>query len=402
MKIKNCMQKLVPKFKTVAGQSHFSGTTNKNNFKLRIDNTNDIEVLEYCETLINAGFNKVSENFLSSGSEFDYHKNLFFCFAKQDLLIYVFFVANCKTLFITIEKSKIHIPEKFNFSNLDNVVQTITQISIKSGMCYAIQIKDGSYILIDGGVYCEEDEKKLLDFLFANSKHEKPLISTWFFTHAHVDHVELATKFVENYHDKIDIKSFAYLFPYCGKRSLSMENPRDINYLVKRLERTIKKRCPNADVFSLHTGQKFVYNGLYIDVIYSADNSFLYPQVSVNGFSAAFRINSDSGKIVTLLGDCMCEACRNLLNIYGDFLKSDILQVAHHGLIGGDKKLYQTIDPDICLWPTTYERFTGKYFSHRFQWCLGEGGCDYNAFIRDDSVKKRVHYSHGEIVTLEI
>ncbi len=33
-----------------------------------------------------------------------------------------------------------------------------------------------------------------------------------------------------------------------------------------------------------------------------------------------------------------------------------------------------------------------------YQWCLGEGGCDYNAYLRDEKIRKRIHY-HGSITT---
>ena len=33
-------------------------------------------------------------------------------------------------------------------------------------------------------------------------------------------------------------------------------------------------------------------------------------------------------------------------------LKSDVLQMAHHGQRGVEEELYQEISPEVCLWPT--------------------------------------------------
>ena len=85
---------------------------------------------------------------------------------------------------------------------------------------------------------------------------------------------------------------------------------------------------------------------------------------------------------------------------YGDYVKSDILQLTHHRLIGGDKRLYQCIDPSICFWSTSKERFLGNKPNQRYQWCLGEGGCDYNAFLRDEKIKKRTHYHASATTTI--
>jgi hypothetical protein len=98
----------------------------------------------------------------------------------------------------------------------------------------------------------------------------------------------------------------------------------------------------------------------------------------------------------------MHEACRRIAHTYGDYLKSDILQVTHHGLIGGDKELYELINPEICFWATSEERFLGLTPNQRYQWCLGEGGCDYNRWLRDDTIRKRMHYHCSNIVTITI
>ena len=41
-----------------------------------------------------------------------------------------------------------------------------------------------------------------------------------------------------------------------------------------------------------------------------------------------------------------------LLKEAGDRLKADIVQMAHHGQNGVDKKVYMAVAPRICLWPT--------------------------------------------------
>ena len=103
-----------------------------------------------------------------------------------------------------------------------------------------------------------------------------------------------------------------------------------------------------------------------------------------------------------MLGDCQNEACKRIADRYGDYVKSDVLQVAHHGLIGGDKRLYQLINPEICFWAVPETRFLGKKLNQRYQWCLGEGGCDYNTYLRDTSIRERTHYHGGKTVTINV
>jgi hypothetical protein len=41
-----------------------------------------------------------------------------------------------------------------------------------------------------------------------------------------------------------------------------------------------------------------------------------------------------------------------LVNTYGEKLKSDIVQMAHHGQKGSQKALYDLVDAKVHLWPT--------------------------------------------------
>ena len=236
MKFDNRDFLLLPKYKTIAGQRYNAGKMHKNDVRYRIVNTNVDEVYEYVSLLKEHGFVIDCENVISAGSEYSYNKNLFFCLKKQKLAVFIFFDANNKTIFITLTKGQTLPPKKISYSNNIGEKLTLTQINVNSGMCYAIKLCDGSFIVIDGGVYETEDEKTLLDFLANNNKLEKPLISTWFITHAHVDHIQLATKFIMNNKNKVDVKAFAYQFPDMNKVSISMEDNEEATNFINNFE----------------------------------------------------------------------------------------------------------------------------------------------------------------------
>ena len=181
-----------------------------------------------------------------------------------------------------------------------------------------------------------------------------------------------------------------------------MEDVELMKTQIDELEENIKSSYPNADLYALHTGQSYFYPGIEIEILWSIDDTFPYPYVSFNDTSAAFRIKFKNGKTMTFLGDCQIEACKKISQRSGDYLKSDILQVTHHGLIGGDKGLYKLIDPETCFWSVAEKRFLGLKPNQRYQWWLGEGGCDYNSYLRNESIRKRTHYHHGETITIEV
>ena len=64
-------------------------------------------------------------------------------------------------------------------------------------------------------------------------------------------------------------------------------------------------------------------------------------------------IKFDTGKTtILILGDTGIQSSEKLINTQKDKLKSDIVQVAHHGQAGATEELYKLINPKICLWPT--------------------------------------------------
>ena len=64
-------------------------------------------------------------------------------------------------------------------------------------------------------------------------------------------------------------------------------------------------------------------------------------------------IKFDTGNTTFLvLGDTGINSSKKLLETQKDKLKSDIVQMAHHGQQGATEELYKEINPRVCMWPT--------------------------------------------------
>ena len=51
------------------------------------------------------------------------------------------------------------------------------------------------------------------------------------------------------------------------------------------------------------------------------------------------------------LGDASTTASARMVKTYGDYLKSDMVQIAHHGYEGGTSSLYSNIGATVNIWP---------------------------------------------------
>ena len=388
-------------YKTLAGQSYPIGSIGKSDLRLRVQNTSEDECREYATALEQAGYKKRAEKQISPGSKYGYNVNLFYAYQNEEENVFVFWDAYAHTVFITVEPLG-SMPENVPVPSENEKSAKVSLFQLRSGLCSVIQLENDEFIVIDGGIRDEDAERRFYEFLRENTPSGKPIIALWIFTHPHKDHIGLTTNFVRDYKDLVDVKAFAYQFPNCEKISVAMESVELVKTQIDELEENMKNSYPNALVYSLHTGQSYFYPGVELEVLYSLDDTYPYPYLSFNDTSAALRAKFKSGKTVMYLGDSMNDACQKMAGRYGDYVKSDVMQLSHHGLIGGDRGLYELIDPEICFWASAERRFLGLKANQRYQYCLGEGGCDYNTYLRDESIRKREHYHHSVTTTIEV
>ena len=290
---------------------------------------------------------------------------------------------------------------------MENVKTTLAQIELKAGMAYVIQLDDGRFILIDGGEHFDADGARLYRYLCEKAQGEKPVIAAWFFTHGHRDHVKLAAYFMEEYKASVEIQTIAYNIPldvnYTGFDSTSGRGDAAAEELwYKSIE-----NFPSAKRHVLKRGDVFTFANAKVEIFTTAFEKYPDPPTSRNHTSAALKITFENGKSFLVLGDCEGDRLVKLLDptmpIYrtDEELKSDILQVPHHGLhvARADDyeiivQLYRKISPKICLWPQKAERF------YNDPWCQSEQ-YPYNRFLLDSVKDKNFHNTQTVVIDMD-
>lgn len=392
----------IPAFETVAGIPLPPKTVVEGETLYVIHNTQMAEARAYAAKLEVEGYVRYAAREIPANTESADLCNLFYTYVREDAHVFVFFAASLHMVYISVKApGALPAPQLPAYEKKAQV--SLTQISITSGMCYALQLEDGSFIMMDGGMYFAdaEDEKKILSFLEEKAPAgEMPRIALWMFSHSHVDHVQLATVFLEKYYDKVQLDAVAFQFPDPNVISFLFEDTKIEKGYIEGLCAAVQKHFPSALFQTLHTGQLYRFPGAEMEILWTADMLFPHTYLTANCASAAWRMKFADGRTALIMGDCMFDSCRRIAQVYGEYLKSDIFQVAHHGLLGGDIRLYKLVDPEICLWPTPKKRFEGTLEGQQYQWCVGDGDLEFNTWIRDDSIRQRTHYSHGENVTL--
>lgn len=213
-----------------------------------------------------------------------------------------------------------------------------------NGMSYVIRLKDGSFIVIDGGHDKQIDSDRLYNVMRKQSPDpDNIVIAAWFFTHGHSDHTGFFKSFCQTYASKVTVEQFVYNFP-------SIDEVNDAAQIATsgNLDRYFK----NVPIVKAHPGQAFYLRNAKITMLYTNDlwEHSLKPLSTSNEASLVFTVELEDKKFM-VLGDYYDD--RGILrSLYSaSTLKSDIMQVSHHGISNCGTKLYPIIAPEWALWP---------------------------------------------------
>ena len=249
---------------------------------------------------------------------------------KKNLLLTVLIILTLISFVILIFMNITE--EKYNY---------LTQLGNKSSrqmMGYVIKTKNGKLIVIDGGT--REDAENLTDNIYKNGG----TVDYWFLTHAHDDHIGAFLKIANE--SKIQINN---IYVSLNDMSWYEENDNARADAAKELIDTLKKPNIKEAVKEPKINEKINIDNINVDVL-----GVKNPELVENaGNEQSLVLKFDTGKTTLLiLGDTGVKSSEKLLSNQKEKLKSDIVQMAHHGQAGATKELYQEIKPSICLWPT--------------------------------------------------
>lgn len=379
-------------------------SSGEGNITLVIDHAYKELYTEFLKALSKDGFSKYSENRIGYACFATYYKDS--QFGKQ--AVYAMYYPDDSCYKITYGPLY-DLPTVKASTNQELVTPSFSQIrrvegsgeGQAPGMCCVVQCSDGKYIVFDGGGNNAEDKQTLYSYLVQNNPREGcPTIAAWVITHAHGDHMRLANSFLNDYSGKINLEMVVHNFPDWNSISIRNESVESMLGLASQFESVVEKNFPNAKKWIAHTGEVMQFAGCSMTVMYTPedyatsmgldfDDRVYFPWGNHTNTSYRLDIN---GTTVMMLGDSESTLNEWMARTYKEDLKSDILQLAHHGFNGGHIALYQKIDPDICIWPVEGARMQSSMTQY-----------DFNRYLLTQTKEgnDRVHHSMDDTVIYE-
>ncbi|MBE6531697.1 MAG: MBL fold metallo-hydrolase [Ruminococcaceae bacterium] len=249
------------------------------------------------------------------------------------------------------------------------------------GMCYIIRLEDGSFIVYDGGnsgayskIWSILIELHTQAYGSAPSASNPIRVSAWIITHSHTDHFAAFSKFLTEYGKDAAFRMDYLIGSFPAQNTLYATGSRteDIATLGKEGQiEALQAKVNNggAGTFKFieaFSGQRLYFANLEIEVLmtyedhpasfYHSNDSCTITRLTINSTSAtkgATVSGAAEGYKTTalILADANPGQSRYMCAMYGSYMQSDIVQLAHHGNIGCEIELYAAARPTVVLWP---------------------------------------------------
>ncbi len=214
-----------------------------------------------------------------------------------------------------------------------------------AGMGYVIVTDSGTLICIDGGH--AEDAEDLLALLESLSPARVPEVALWILTHPHGDHMGAlcAIAAQDGLCSRVKIRALMYDFPASYSKG-------------------VHNACHDAEMICHITGakairpapdQRMAMGGLDLHLLYTPEMGAKpsNPTTNPNYLSLIFTLTG-AHKKVTFTGDAYHPSMQAVADRYGKELKSDILQMPHHGLCDASCPVfYELVSADTLLIPAS-------------------------------------------------
>ncbi len=328
-------------------------------FLYLITDTSKESFMEYKETLAGCGFNLYDEHTIRD--------NYFATYVTNEFLLHVYFTSHDRTTRIIVDKNTTLYQKEKHTTASPTQQTTLYQMeldfrTIDCGMCYITQCEDGSFFIIDSAhMNSTNDHLRLYQLLrsLTPSDH-KIVIAGWFFSHAHQDHICKFMDFLEAGFADCIIEGLYYNFPSLSApgsenwKAGDSDTIREFFNLVENHSEIYK--------IKLHTGQHFFIRNLEFEVLATHEDLYPMPITRFNDSSTILLMTVDGCRTL-FLGDSNVAESTIAVARYGAYMKSDIVQVAHHGYNGSNVGIYYCANAKVALYSAPKRRYMSDHGS---------------------------------------
>ena len=328
----------VPMMTVANGKTKIVGDMGAGNQVITINGSELEEYWTYLEVLEETGFERYYDNG-KEGLRGDVYSATM---TKEDLVITVIHMLKTNLTYIVAEddiplSERLFYKEDYIAENKEGGKTTLHMVELSDfGNSFVIQLKNGHFILNDGGR--EEDLPYLLDYLESLApKGEKPVIEAWFISHPHEDHAELFQAFSMNitYPERIYVE--AIYMDLVNSTVATNMSVAGVQMAVVNMSKRLKTTDGSyPKIYRPQAGQTYYFSDIKVEVMQTMlqipEESWYKWNQNINEFSTWLMYNIE-GQTFLNAGDGDFGSMKAIMRTYDkeDF-EMDIMAVQHHGI----------------------------------------------------------------------
>lgn len=324
----------VPILDVEGAKTSYANDYGDGNYVIKVTGTNKGDYDAYLTLLEENGFKKYVDN----GDGFD--GTVFnTTYTKDNLVLQVLQLEKINTTYLcagTDNPLSKHLfySDEYVANNIDGAKTTLHNVEMYFfGNSFIIQLKDGSFILNDGGY--DYDAPYLFDYLEELApKGEKPVITALVISHAHRDHIGWFKTIKANYSDyegRVLIEGVYYNEPneevvaYEGK----VDGVANLKEVITHFKTTDGK---TPEIYRMSTGQRYYFNDITMDVVLTQEQLLFKDYEDGFNESSTWVNYTIEGQTFMFGGDSGPAGMKKMVEVYSkDYLTVNFFSALHHG-----------------------------------------------------------------------
>ncbi len=275
-----------------------------------------------------------------------------------------------------------------------------------NGMSYIVTLEDGRFIVLDGGGVGDNNNSdgklfgalvNMHESLFPEkgsvSQSNPVRIAAWIITHSHWDHYDTFRRIMGD-PAKRNMLKIEYLL---GNYPSATEMQYGANEDTATMAYLITQYCGTEEgdmkFVKVHTGHKYYLSNVALEALVTHEEVNPARIDNTNETCTVFRFSikntqapANDPTTIIFTADANRHESRFMCATFGDYLQSDMVQVAHHGAIGCESDFYDTVAPTVLWWPVAYSAFESQA-KETNKGKPGAAGVDYKLIYETPSVK---------------